>query len=222
LEHPNLYWLIHTLIKTLIILNILAFIFIERLVLLRFIYWYLNWSQNISFLLRWFLVFGMLFFPVFDLMLNSLLNTSPDVFHYKISQFSRRTYSIVVWLKIFRWFIYRRITSVGFTFFGDSPFRPISVGKIKKTFADGFIDEICAPKKKIQLEICREFFIPSVIFWFTNGYVPLVNLLVSVWNTHRIYPSVNSLVNMVATVKCRWINSVGKVFGECYCQIPTD
>jgi hypothetical protein len=205
LEHPNLYWLIHTLIKTLIILNILAFIFIERLVLLRFIYWYLNWSQNISFLLRWFLVFGMLFFPVFDLMLNSLLNTSPDVFHYKISQFSRRIYSIVVWLKVCRWFIYRRITSVGFTFFGDSPFRPISVGKIKKKFSDGFIDGICAPKKKD-----------------------------STWNMPRVFYSVGDILiyqrlrpvgkSVSECMKYPPNISICKFIGKCgsYCQMPMD
>jgi hypothetical protein len=157
-KRTNLYWLIHTLIKTLIILNILAFIFIERLVLLRFIYWYLNWSQNISFLLQWFLVIGMLFFPVFDLMLNSLLNTSPAVFHYKISQFSQRTYSIVVWLKVCRWFIYRQITSVGFTFFGDSPFRPHISRQNKKTFANGFTDGICAKKKDSTWNIPKDFY----------------------------------------------------------------
>ena len=40
----------------------------------------MNWSQNISFLLQWFLVFGMLFFQIFYLLLNSLVNTFPAVF----------------------------------------------------------------------------------------------------------------------------------------------
>jgi hypothetical protein len=31
----------------------------------------------------------------------------------------------------------------------------ISVGNTKKPFADGFIDEICAPKKSLPLEIYR-------------------------------------------------------------------
>jgi len=80
-------------------------------------------------------------------------------------------------------------------------------------------------------------FISSVISWFTDGYVPSVNLSVSVWNTDQIYPSVNSSVIVAATVKCRRIQSVGKAVGEClkyrhisfykcvgecYCQIPTD
>jgi len=62
--------------------------------------------------------------------------------------------------------------------------------------------------------------------------------VVSVWNTDRIYPSVNSSVSVAATVKCRRIKSVGKAVGqclkyrpniyvckcvgECYYQMPTD
>ena len=88
----------------------------------------------------------------------------------------------------------------------------LSVGKTKKPFADGFTNEICAPKKKrFPLEIYRRIFIPSVILWLTDGKYTLVNPSVSVWNTDRIYPSVNSSVLLAATVKCRRINSVGEV-----------
>jgi hypothetical protein len=54
-----------------------------------------------------------------------------------------------------------------------------------------------------------------VISWFTDGYVPSVYLSVSVWNTDRIYPSVNSSVIVAATVKCWRIHFVGKAVGEC-------
>jgi len=91
----------------------------------------------------------------------------------------------------------------------------ISVGKTKKPFADGFIDGICAPKKRFPLEIYRRIFISSVILWLTDENYPSVNPSVSVWNTDRIYPSVNSSVLVAATVKCRRINSVGKFVGEC-------
>jgi hypothetical protein len=50
-----------------------------------------------------------------------------------------------------------------------------------------------------------------VILWLTDGKYTLVNPSVSVWNTDRIYPSVNSSVLLAATVKCRRINSVGEV-----------
>jgi hypothetical protein len=39
----------------------------------------------------------------------------------------------------------------------------ISVGKTKKSFPDGFLDEICALKKRFLLEIYRRIFISSVI-----------------------------------------------------------
>jgi hypothetical protein len=139
--------------------------------------------------------------------------------HYKISQFYRRINSVGVWLEVRRWFFYRRhhrwITSVGFPFVGDSPFRRISVGKTKKSFADGFTDGICAPKKIFSLEIYRRIFIPSVKLWLTDGNYPSVNPSVIVWNTDRIYPSVNLSLLVAATVKCRRINSVDKSVGEC-------
>jgi len=93
-------------------------------------------------------------------------------------------------------------------------------------------------KKSFPLEIHRRIFIPSVISWFTDGYVSSVKLSVSVWNTDWIYPFVNSLIGVAATVKCRRIKSVGKAIGECLkyrpnisickcvdecnCQMPTD
>jgi len=92
---------------------------------------------------------------------------------------------------------------------------PLLYRSEKKPFADGFTDGIWAPKKRFPLEIYRRIFIPSVILWLTNKKYLSVNPSVSVWNTNRIYPSVNLLVLVVATVKCRRINSVGKSVGEC-------
>ena len=163
--------------------------------------------------------------------------------HYKISQFYRRKNSVGVWLEVRRWFFYqrhhRRITSVGFPFVSDSPFRRYIGRKNKKTICRWFYRRnLRAKKKRFPLEIYRRIFIPSVISWFTDGYLPLVNLSVSVWNTDRIYPSVNSSLSVAATVKCRRIKFVGKAVGEClkyrpnisvckcvgecYCQMPTD
>jgi hypothetical protein len=51
--------------------------------------------------------------------------------------------------------------------------------------------------------------------WLTDENYPSVNLSVSVWNTDRICPFVNSSVIVEATVKCRRIKSVGKSVGEC-------
>jgi len=125
-----------------------------------------------------------------------------------------------VWLAFRRWFIYRRhhrpITSVGFPFIGDSPFRCYIGRQNKKNHLPMVLQtEFARKKKRFLLEIYRRSFIPSVISWFTNGYLLSVNLSVSVWNTDRIYPSVNSSVNVATTVKCRRIKSVGKVVGEC-------
>jgi len=163
--------------------------------------------------------------------------------HYKISQFYRRTYFVGVWLAVHRWFIYRHhhrwITPVGFLFVGDSPFRRYIGRQNKKTIYRWFYKRnLCAKKKRFPLEIYRRIFIPSVISWFTDGYLPSVNLSVSVWNTDRIYLSVNSSVSVAFTVKCRRIKSVGKAVGEClkyrpnisvckcvgecYCQMPTN
>jgi hypothetical protein len=162
--------------------------------------------------------------------------------HYKISQFYRRKYSVGVWLEVRRWFIYRRlhrqIRSVGFPFVGDSPLRCYIGRKNKKNHLPMVLQMEFARKKKwFPLEIYRRIFIPSVISWFTDGYLPSVKRSVSVWNTDQIYPSVNSLVSVAATVKCQRITSVGKAVGEClkywpnipvykcvgecYCQMPT-
>jgi hypothetical protein len=75
--------------------------------------------------------------------------------------------------------------------------------------------EFTRQKKRFPLEIYRRIFSPSVISWFTDGDSPSVNLLVSLWNTDRIYLFVNSSISLVATVKCWWIKSVGKAVGEC-------
>ena len=164
--------------------------------------------------------------------------------HYKISQFYRWKYSVGVWLPVRRWFIYRRlhrrIMSVGFPFVSNSTFRRYIGRKHKKTICRWFYRRNLRAKKKFPAWNIPTDFIPSVISWFTNGYLPSVNLSVSVWNTDRIYPSINSSVIVVATVKCRQIHSVGKAVGECmkyrpnisvckcvdecgnFCQMPTD
>jgi hypothetical protein len=125
-----------------------------------------------------------------------------------------------VWLAVRRWFFYRhhhrRITSVGFTFIGDSPFRRYIGRQNKKIICRWFyIRNLRAKKKRFPLEIYRRIFSPSVISWFIDGDSPSVNLLVSLWNTDRIYLFVNSSISLVATVKCWWIKSVGKAVGEC-------
>jgi len=170
------------------------------------------------------------------------LNNCISHYHYKISQFYRRKYSVDVWLAVHRWFIYRhlhrRIKSVDFPFIDDSPFRRYIGRKNKKTICWWFYRRNLRAKKKFPAWNILTDFIPSVISWFTDGYVPLVNLSVSVWNTDRIYSSVNSSVSVAVIVKCRRIQSVGKAVGEClkyrpnvsvckcvgecYCQMPMD
>jgi hypothetical protein len=121
-----------------------------------------------------------------------------------------------VWLEVRRWFFYRRITSVGFPFVGDSPFHRYIGRKNKKTICRWFYRQnLRAKKKRFPLEIYRRIFILSVILWLTDGKYPSVNLSVSVWNTDRIYPSVNSSVLVAATIKYQRINSVSKSVGEC-------
>jgi len=72
--------------------------------------------------------------------------------HYKISQFYRRINSIGVWLEVRRWFFYRhhhrRITSVGFPFVGDSPFRRYIGRQNKKTICRWFYRRNLRAKKK--------------------------------------------------------------------------
>ena len=117
--------------------------------------------------------------------------------HYKIS-------------RIHRW-----ITSVGFLFVSDSPFRRYIGRKNKKTICRWFYRRNLRAKKKFPAWNIPTDFISSVISWFTDGYVPSVNLSVSVWNTDRIYPSVKSSIIVAATVKCRRLQSVGNSVGEC-------
>jgi hypothetical protein len=72
--------------------------------------------------------------------------------HYKISQFYRRKNSVGVWLEVRRWFFYRRphrqITSVGFPFVGDSPFRRYIGWKNIKTICRWFYRRNLRAKKK--------------------------------------------------------------------------
>jgi len=146
-----------------------------------------------------------------------------------------------VWLEVRRWFIYRRlhrqITFVGFPLVGDSPFRRYIGRKNKKTICRWFYRRNLRAKKKFPTWNIPMDFIPSVISWFTDGYLPSGNLSMSVWNTDGIYPSVNSSVSVAAIIKCRRIKFVGKAVGEClkyrpnisvckrvgecYCQIST-
>jgi hypothetical protein len=155
---------------------------------------------------------------------QSLINLT--LFHYKISQFCRWTYSAGVWLAIRRWFIYRRlhwrITSVGFPFIGDSQFRRYISRKNKKTICRWFYRQNLRAKKKFPAWNIPTDFVPSVISCFTDDMYPSVNVSVSVCDTDWIYPYVNSSVSVAATVKFRQIKSVGKAVGEWYCQIPTD
>ena len=102
-------------------------------------------------------------------------STESDINHYKISQFYRRKNSVGVWLEVRRWFFYRRhhrwITSVGFPFIGDSPFRRYIGRQNKKTICRWFYRwNLRANKKRFPLEIYQRIFSPSVISWFTDGY----------------------------------------------------
>ena len=102
--------------------------------------------------------------------------------------------------------------------------------KQKKSFADGFTNDICEPKKSFSLEIYRRIFIPSVISWFTDGYLPSVTVSECMKYRPNIYvyefvgkcgsnadglsPSVRLSVSV--TVRCRRINSVGKTLGNSF------
>jgi len=125
-----------------------------------------------------------------------------------------------VWLEVRRWFFYRRhhrrITSVGFTFVGDSLFCRYIGRQNKKTICRWFYRRnLRAKKRKIPAWNIPTDFYSIGILWLTDGKYPSVNLSVSVWNTDRICPSVNSSVIVEATVKCRRIKSVGTSVGEC-------
>ena len=97
--------------------------------------------------------FAMIF--IWKMMMMNLLvieNEVQDNSHYKISQFYQRTNSVGVWLEVRRWFFYRRhhrrITSVGFPFVGDSPFRRYIGRKNKKTICWWFYKRNLRTKKK--------------------------------------------------------------------------
>jgi hypothetical protein len=99
--------------------------------------------------------------------------------------------SSVIFYRRYHW----RITSVGFPLVGDSPFRRF-IGRKKNHLPMVLQTEF--KKKDSRLK-----------------YTDRVNMLVSVWNTDRIYPSIYSSVRVAATAKCRRINSVGNSVGEC-------
>jgi len=108
----------------------------------------------------------------------------------------------------------------------------------KKTFADGFTDRNCVQKKFSRLKY-TDGFIPSVIVWYTDGYISSVKLSgvfkiptedirlyihQSLWqvlsNTDRLSPS----VELSVSVKYRPNISICKVVDDygSYCQMPTD
>ena len=94
--------------------------------------------------------------------------------HYKISQFYRRKHSVSVWLEVRQWFFYRRhhrrITFVGFTFIGDSPFRRYIGRKNKKTICRWFYRRnLRAKKKKIPAWNIPTDFYSVGILWLTDG-----------------------------------------------------
>jgi len=119
------------------------------------------------------------------------------LFHYKILQLYRRKNSVGVWLEVRRSFFYRRhhrrITSVGFSFVGDSPFRRYIGRKNKKIICQWFYRRNLRAKKRFLLKIYRRIFILSM----------------SVWNTDRIYLFINSSIIIKITIKYLQIKFIG-------------
>ena len=84
----------------------------------------------------------------------------------------------------------------------------------KKTISRWFYRRnLRAKKKDSRLKYTTDFYSVGDIV-ITDGKYPSVMMSVSVWNTYRICPSVNSSVPVEATVKFRRINSVGNSVGE--------
>ena len=84
----------------------------------------------------------------------------------------------------------------------------ISVGNTKKTFTDGFIDGLCAPKKKgFPLGIYRRNIFRRC-YENTDGIDPSAKVSV-LFFTDRIFPSVKSSVNLY-----RRSMSVGEDVGD--------
>jgi hypothetical protein len=140
-------------------------------------------------------------------------------YHYKISQFYQRQNSVGVWLKVRRWFFYRRhhrrITSLGFPFVRDSPFCRYIGRKNKKTICRWFYRQNLRTKKKDSCLKYTDGFLFRRYIVIDRRKITIGKLSVSVWNADRICPSINSSVIVEATVKCRRINSIGKSVGEC-------
>jgi len=132
--------------------------------------------------------------------------------HYKISQFYRRKYSVGVWLAVRRWFIYRRITSVGFPFVGDSPFRRYIGRKNKKTICRWFYRRNLRAKKKVSSLKYTDGF-SSVGDIVIYRWIHTVGKVVSECLKYRLNISVCKFIGNC--VKCRRIQSVGKSVGEC-------
>jgi hypothetical protein len=81
----------------------------------------------------------------------------------------------------------------------------ISVGNIKETFADGFTDGSCVPKKKVSRLKYTDRFIPSVIVWLTDG-------------THTVGKVVGECLKYRSKISvCTFVGHYGR-----YCQILTD
>jgi len=129
--------------------------------------------------------------------------------HYKISYFYRWTYSLGVWLEVRRWFFYwlnhRRITSVGFPFVDDFPFRRYISRKNKKTICRWFYRWNLRAKKKFPAwNIPTDFHSVGdiVIYWRLLS----VGKTVGECMTYRLNISV-----------CKFVGKCGS-----YCQMPTD
>ena len=166
--------------------------------------------------------------------------------HYKISLFYRRKYSVGVWFAVRRWFIYwrlhRRITSVGFPFVGDSPFRRYIGRKHKKTICRWFYRRNLLAKNiptdfADGLKYTDGFSsVGDIVSYRRIHTVSKVGKVVDECLKYRLNISVCKFIGNC--VKCRRIQSVGKSVGEClkyrpnisvykyvgeyYCQIPTD
>jgi hypothetical protein len=139
-------------------------------------------------------------------------------YHYKISQFYRRTNSVGVWLEVRRRFFYRchprRNKSVGFTFVGDSPFHRYISRKNKKTIYRRFYRRKVPKKKDSRLKYTDGFSFRRWN-WIYRRKLSVVTSVGEIQNTDRICPSVNSSVLVEATDKWWRIKSVGKSVGEC-------
>jgi hypothetical protein len=81
----------------------------------------------------------------------------------------------------------------------------ISVGKTKKPFADGFTNEICAPKKKISR------------LKYTYGIYPVSDIVIYRW-LRTVGKFVDEFLKYQSNISiCKFIGNCGS-----YCQMVTD